>query len=86
MISCRSSEELFGTSASIFTSQEDHATVHCRPEDQAVRLHVTMLHLSPTVGCTLPLSITTTGLAFAVGGRESGDVCQVSSGLVGEWK
>jgi hypothetical protein len=73
-------------SASTFKSPEDQATVHCRPEDLAGHLHVTKLHLSPTIGCTVPLSLTTTGLAIAVGGRESRDVCQVSPGLVGEWK
>jgi hypothetical protein len=85
VISYRRSEELFGTSASIFTSPEDHATSRCRPEDLAGHLHVTKLHLSPTIGCTVPLSITTTGLAFAVGVRES-DVSQVGSGLIGKWK
>jgi len=81
-----SSEEFFGTSASIFTPPEDHATVHCRPEDVVGHLHVTKLHLSPPIGYKVPFSITATGLAFAFGGKENGGVCQVSSGLVGEWK
>lgn len=73
-------------SASIFTSPEDHAAVRCRPGDLVGHLHVTKLHLSPPVVCTVALQVTTTGLAFAVGWRESGDVCQVRSGLVGEWQ